>query len=165
MILGDAWASSVLAWHFTELDRTEQQLNKISDLCIKREKLSKQSQNTQTFLLKSTYKTLGDTETNEFYSQRLSSGCINQFRLHSLFPKHFVGQTKNLPSLCLNMPPRKGGTHAQKTSETLRTSVPSETNVEDVFYTQFFLRNSHRAILFFPPARRKQIVTEFPFSL
>lgn len=37
---------------------------------------------------------------------------------------------KNLALLCLNITPRKGGTHAQKTSETLRNLAPSETKVE-----------------------------------
>lgn len=37
----------------------------------------------------------------------------------SLFLKYFVGQKKCLPSFCLKMAPYKGGTHAQKTSETL----------------------------------------------
>jgi len=70
-----------------------------------------------------------------------------------------------LSSLHLNMAPHKGRTQAQKTSETLRTSVLSETSVEAVFYTQSFLSNSHRALLFFPPAWWKQIVTEIPFCL
>lgn len=148
---------SSLSFHRT--GQTEQQLIKYEIYVWKERNYQGRLKMHKHFCQTAVYKTLGDTQSNEFYCQRLSSGCIHQFRLHYFCT---LWDRKKPATFLSEDSPLQGWNSRPEDIRNLRTSMLLETNVELVFYTPSFLRNSHRAISFLPPAWRKQIVTEIP---